>query len=263
MELPTATNKQIEIINLIYKYRYLNRIQIQSFLNHKNKKNINTWLKDLTEKQFLNRIYSNTIGNNTKPAIYYAGINAIRYYKTKEGYSAAYLKNLYRDNERSRNFIDEQILLVDICLDLLSINTKGEIHYEFAVAADVTSNSPYHFMGELSPQLIFTKKTKEEFRQYILVMLDDSSPSYMIKKKMKNYIEFFFTNEWEENTSQPFPTILFACETLPLMISAKRTIKKLLDDYQNPENLEIWFGTYEDLRESGITAEIWEDRKDR
>ena len=259
MELPSITNKQIEIINLIYKYRYLNRIQIQSFLNHKNKKNINTWLKDLIEKQFLNRIYSITIGNNTKPAIYYTGINAIRYYKTKEGYNAAYLKNLYRDNKRSQSFIDEQILLADICLDLLSINNKGEIHYEFETAADVTSNSPYHFMGELSPQLIFTKKQKTEFRQYILVLLDSTLPKYMIKKKLKNYIEFFYTNEWEENTGQPFPTILFGCQTKALMIFTKRSTKRLLEDYQDPEDLEIWFALEEDLRDYGIVAEIWEE----
>ena len=258
MELPPITNKQIEIINLIYRYRYLNRIQIQSFLNHKNKKNINTWLKDLTNKQYLNRIYSNTIGNNTKPAIYYAGINAIRYYKTKEGCNICYLKNLYRDNERSQSFIDEQILLANICTSLSSVNNKSEVHYEFVTAADVTSNSPYHFMGELSPQLIFTKKTKEEFRQYVLVLLNTAQPKYMIKKKLKNYIEFFFTNEWEENTKKPFPTVLFACQTKELMITAKRTMKRLLDDYQDPEDLEIWFATCEDLKENGITAEIWE-----
>lgn len=259
MELPPTTNKQKGIINLIYKHRYLNRIQIQTLLNHKNKKNINTWLKDLTHKQYLNRIYSNTIGNNTKPAIYYAGINAIRYYKTKEGFSAAYLKNLYRDNERSQNFIDEQILLADICLDLLSINNKGEIHYEFVTAADVTSNHKYMFMEDLSPQLIFTKKTRTEFLQYILVLLDDSLPKYMIKKKLKNYIEFFFTNEWEENTEKPFPTILFACQTKALLIFAKKTTKFLLEEYQNPNELMLWFGLFEDIKECGIDAEIWEE----
>ena len=31
----TITQKQQEILTLIYKYRFLNRIQIQKFLNHK------------------------------------------------------------------------------------------------------------------------------------------------------------------------------------------------------------------------------------
>lgn len=258
MTLPKITNKQTEILTLIYQFRFLNRTQIQQLLKHKDPKTINTWLKDLNEKQYLNRIYSNTIGANTKPAIYYADINAIRYYKSLGQDNNTYLKKLYRDNERSQSFIDEQIFLADICLGFLEINTKGEINYSFVTAAGVTSNPLYKFMEDLSPQLIFTKETKSKSKQYILVQLDSISPKYMTKKKMKNYIEFFFTNEWEENTGQTFPTILFACQTLALMIFAKRTMKKLLDDYQNPEEFEAWFVTNDDIREHGISAEIWE-----
>ena len=258
MTLPKITNKQTEILTLIYQFRFLNRTQIQQLLNHKDPKTINTWLKDLNEKQYLNRIYSNTIGANTKPAIYYAGINAIRYYKSLDQDNACYLKKLYRDNERSQSFIDDQIFIADICLSFLEINAKGEINYTFETAAGVTSNPLYKFMEDLSPQLIFTKESETEFKQYILVQLDSISPKYMTKKKMKKYLEFFFTNEWEENTGQPFPTILFVCQTLALMIYAKRTIKKLLDDFQEPEEFEAWFATNDDIREHGIGAEVWE-----
>lgn len=258
MTLPKITNKQTEILTLIYQFRFLNRTQIQQLLKHKDPKTINTWLKDLNEKQYLNRIYSNTIGANTKPAIYYAAINAIRYYKSLDQDNASYLKKLYRDHERSESFIDEQIFLADICLNLSAINDQGEIKYSYVTAAGVTSNPSYNFMEDLSPQLIFTKESKAESKQYILVQLDSALPKYMVKKKMKNYIEFFFTNEWEENTGKPFPTILFACQTLALMIFAKRTIKRLLDDYQEPEDFEAWFATNDDIRELGISGEIWE-----
>lgn len=263
MTLQKITNKQTEILNLIHKYRFLNRIQIQTFLNHKNKKNINTWLKDLNDKQYLNRIYSDSIVTNFKPAIYYAGINAIRYFKSLDQNNSSRLKNLYRDNERSQSFIDDQIFIADIGLHLLEVNKKeesseGKFHYEFVTAADVTSNPKYEFMDDLSPQLIFTKKSKSQLKQYILVLLDSMGPKYMVKKKMKNYIEFFFTNDWEENIAQPFPTILFGCQTLSLLIYAKRSIKGLLDDYQNPDELNIWFATNEVIAKNGITAGIWE-----
>ena len=258
MTLPKITNKQIEILNLIYKYRFLNRTQIQQLLKHKDPKTINTWLKDLNEKQYLNRIYSNTIGANTKPAIYYAAINAIRYYKSLGQDNTSYLKKLYRDNERSLSFIDDQVFIANICLNFLELNNKGETSYTFETAAGVTSNHIYKFMEDLSPQLIFIKKTKTESKQYILVQLDSISPKYMTKKKMESYIELFYTNEWEENTGQPFPTILFACQTLALMIYAKRTMKGLLNDYQEPEDFDAWFSTNDKIREQGISAEIWE-----
>ena len=258
MTLPKITNKQTEILTLIYQFRFLNRTQIQQLLKHKDPKTINTWLKDLNGKQYLNRIYSNTIGANTKPAIYYASINAIRYYKSLGQDNNIYLKKLYCDDERSLSFIDDQVFIANICLNFLELNDKGEINYTFVTAAGVTSNPLYKFMEDLSPQLIFTKKTKSESKQYILVQLDSASPKYMIKKKMKNYIEFFFTNEWEENTGQPFPIVLFTCQTMTLMIYAKRTMKGLLNDYQEPEDFDAWFATTENIREQGISAEIWE-----
>lgn len=257
MTLPKITNKQTEILSLIYQYRFLNRTQIQQLLNHKDPKTVNTWLKDLNEKQYLNRKYSTSIGANTKPAIYYAGMNAIRYYKTLD-LNHSYLKKLYRDNERSQSFIDEQIFIGDIRLDLMAITSKGQINYSFETAAGVTSNPLYNFMEDLSPQLIFTKKTKGETKQYILVALNSTMPKYMVKKKIKKYFELFFTNEWEEQTGQPFPTILFACETKALMIFAKKSAKYLRDDYQDPNDLELWFGMNEDISEFGISAEIWE-----
>ena len=263
MTLAKITNKQIEILNLIYTYRFLNRIQIQAFLNHKDHRRINSWLKDLSEKEYLKKIYSNSAAISMTPTIYHAGINAIRYFKSLGQDNNVYLKKLYRDNERTENFTRGQIFIADIGLHLQEVNKKeesseGKFHYEFVTAAGVTSNPEYKFMEDLSPQLVFTKKTKYKIKQYILVQLDSEQPKYMVKKKMKNYLEFFFTNDWEENTGQPFPTILFACQTLALMIYAKRTMRWLFDDYQEPEDFEAWFVTNDKIREQGITAEIWE-----
>ena len=51
MTIPYIAAKQQEIPKLIYKFRFLNRIQIQTLLNHKDKRRINSWLKDLSEKE--------------------------------------------------------------------------------------------------------------------------------------------------------------------------------------------------------------------
>ena len=53
--LPQISNKEKEIIKLIYQFRFLNRIQIQNFLNHKHHSQTNIWLKDLNQKQYINR----------------------------------------------------------------------------------------------------------------------------------------------------------------------------------------------------------------
>ena len=70
MTIPYITPKQQEIPKLIYKFRFLNRIQIQTLLNHKDKRRINSWLKDLSEKEYRKWHYSKTFGENTKHTIY-------------------------------------------------------------------------------------------------------------------------------------------------------------------------------------------------
>ena len=70
-ELPKLTKKQQEILRLLYNFRFLNRIQIQALLKHKDPKTINLWLRDLRAKGYVEWIYSTHFAEKTKPAIYY------------------------------------------------------------------------------------------------------------------------------------------------------------------------------------------------
>jgi hypothetical protein len=81
MNLPKTTKKQQELLKLLCKYRFLNRIQIQALMKHKDCKTINLWLKDLREKQYAEWIYSTHFAEKTKPAIYYLSLNGIRHLK--------------------------------------------------------------------------------------------------------------------------------------------------------------------------------------
>ena len=52
--LPPLTTKQKHILTFIYRYRFLNRIHIQTLFAHKSPSLINEWLADLTTKKYLN-----------------------------------------------------------------------------------------------------------------------------------------------------------------------------------------------------------------
>src|SRR5690348_2136007 len=81
-ELPKLTKKQSEILRLLYRFRFLNRIQIQAFLEHKDPKTINLWLRDLRAKGYVEWIYSTHFAEKTKPAIYYLALNGVRHLRT-------------------------------------------------------------------------------------------------------------------------------------------------------------------------------------
>lgn len=123
--LPPITKKQEEIIKLIFQFRFVNRRQLQRFLNHKDAKRINTWLKDLVDKQYLGRIYSHRLLENTKPAIYYLNNNGIIWVRYKEnivfgvseyGLDIKYLKKFYEDKNASQTFINHCIAIFEFYL---------------------------------------------------------------------------------------------------------------------------------------------------
>lgn len=261
MTIPYITNKQQEIINTISRFRFLNRLQIQKLLNHKDYKTINMWLKDLVEKEYLVRIYDQyTFGQNTKLAIYYIGINGIRFLKIQDEYSPELVKRLYRDKDRSENFINQCLLLADACLTLRD-QSKDGISYSFTIENDyINHDSEFNFLSELHPHLIFTKQKHKSTKRYLVDSLEPTLPRYSIRKRMRDYIDFYYSNEWENNMDNTaFPIILVICSTKAIMIATKRYTKKLLEDNQQPEDLHIRFATIDEVKKHGITGEIWEE----
>src|SRR5258708_3478584 len=130
-ELPTITNKQKEIITLIYRFRFINRKQLQRYLKHKDARRINTWLKDLVEKK-------------------YHGIIWIRYEKGME-YGAdneqleiKHLKKFYEDKHASETFINHCISIFEFYIPLKE--------------AEVKSNDNLWYSAETKTEMWITKQ---------------------------------------------------------------------------------------------------------
>ncbi len=125
------TPKQLEILHLLYRFRFLNRHHIQSFLNHKDPKRINEWLKDLTSKKIIGRIYSKKLGENIQPAIYYLSSKSHQILKGQVSIDNRMLKRVYRERLRSRKLIDHHLLVADIhfFLQAQAKDNKQELHF--------------------------------------------------------------------------------------------------------------------------------------
>lgn len=263
MTIPYITPKQQEIIKLHYQYRFINTKQIQSFLKHKDKKTINIWLKDLREKHYLEWDYSTKFGENTKPAIYHMGINGIRYLKTQDGYLMAVIQKLYRDGKREEPFIQRCILIAGACLNLIRKSTNNSaVTFSFETASDCAKEkSRFNFLTEteIEPSLCFTKQKNSKKTYYLVDVYEATLPNYRIRKRLRNYFDFYQSSEWENNITKTFPIILFVCSTKSVLIYAKRYTKKLLEENQNPDDLHIRFSTVDEVKEFGITGEIWEE----
>ena len=266
------TTKQQEILKLLYKYKFLNRKQIQIFLNHKYHKRVNDWLGDLRQKDFLNRIYSNKFGENTKPAIYYLGLNGIRFLKTQVDCSLEVLGTFYRLKDRSNDFIEKSILVGKIVLDLKAAaiqSRKSEEEYElsYLVATSTDLADPeyrFNFLSQYKTDLVIKRlkkkktgnRTKSDY--FLFALIAPTLPRFSIRRQVKNFIELYNGYEWDE-INKTFPTIMIVCPNLPTLIYSKRMAKRLLEEEDNPDDLHIQFTTIDLIIEHGVGGQIWEE----
>ncbi|HUC96627.1 MAG TPA: replication-relaxation family protein [Candidatus Saccharimonadales bacterium] len=293
MNLLKLTKKQQEILRLLYRLRFLNRIQIQAFLGHKDPKTINMWLRDLRAKGYVEWIYSTHFAEKTKPAIYYLSLNGVRYLRrltrtSEDGevlptYPPEELRKRYKEPTRSQTFIDRCVLIADCAIALERGNaeneTKGKkLRYYYQTEADyLLERSYYHFVLDselIQPHLIFCQDKLDKdgnegvtIESYILEFFDPTLPRYRIKKRLGNYVEFLDEegSEWQEQTdTEQLPVVLFVCPRTSDLIYAKRRTRGLIanawewedDDAERPR---VRFTTTEKLKQSGIfNKEIWE-----
>ena len=275
--LSKLTLKQREILKLLYRYRFLNRIQIQAMMGHKDYKTINVWLKDLRENGYAEWIYSTHFAEKTKPAVYYLALNGIRYFKTLDSHPVEELRKRYREATRSQTYIDHCLLLADCCLSLEQAHDESDpaiqSWYFYETEADYIEESYYHFLLEselMRPDLCFSKEVYEGIgepvseKSYLLEILDATLPRYRLKKRLTDYITYLDDEGevWKETTDTArLPIILLVCPRTSDLIYAKRRTRGLLAEIwdEDEERPHLRFTTIELLKAHGVLADIWEE----
>lgn len=255
--LPSITNQQQAILKLLYKYRFLNRIQIQQLLKHKDKRRIISWLKDLRDKQYVDWHYdANDFIAKSQPAIYYLALNGIGYLRNQNEYPSEELRKRYREPTRTQTFINRCLLIADCCVTLQT-QSSSDVSYTYVAEADYTNQDSDNSLNELKPHLFFTKQQSEITASYLLEMFDASLPRYQLRKRLKEYVEYLFDGEWKDSLDQA-PVILFACPSTTDLLYIKRRIRKLLED-EGVEESDVRVTTTEKLKAGGIISRIWEE----
>ena len=246
-------------------------------LNQKDYKNTNLWLKDLREKHYVEWIYSTHFAEKTKPAIYYLGINAIRRFK-QYGVHEEHISKYYRESHRSQAFIDRCILLADACIAFRQANRtlesdlrtrqvrEDDVWFAYQTEADYVEEGYFDFLEDegIHPHLIYTKAPYGEddtiLSSYTVEVFDPTVPRYTIRKRLKNYVKFLDSEEWQTETEEEKPPIaMFVCQTKADMIYCKRATKKLLEDAWDAEQIHMRFTYVDKIRQHGFRGKIWEE----
>jgi len=262
MILPEITKSQKQIIYQVYRFRFLSRIHIQIFLNHKNPSTIKLWLKDLTEKNYLNRIYSKKFNENTKPAIYYINTNGIRLIKTQQDLSKEQLQKLYHEKMRSIGFRIHCLTLADFTCNLLKHARVQYKNIKILTKTDyLSSDDEFNFLlQKLSPDAYYSFSGIGIASLGLIEIIDEYLPSFAIRKKLRLYIQNIQQGEWDTVSDEKFPSLLFILKTSKKLEILQRMIKRIrneIDDEDLNTEFRCNLALISDIRTKNIAGPIW------
>ena len=245
------TQKQLAILILIYRYRFLNRSHIQKLLNHKDPRRIKTWLKDLTEKQYVHRIYTHTFGANAKPAVYYLALKSRQILKTQPTCNIQLLERVYTEKTRSERFRSHSMIVADLYIYFQLVTKQNNQTLHFYTSTDVISLD--YLPSKFLDSYIAIKETHKKTKRYFVTIIDDHTPRFAIRAILRQWCEYGDENTWQDHTDQPFPQIMLVCPN--------QSTKKYLFSYINEEELSPVFllTTREQVNARGVSGEIWDE----
>ena len=125
----TIKQKQTEILILLYRFRYLNRVQIQTILNQKYHSRLLKWLNELKEEKLVVCNYDKKVASS--PSVYSLAPKSRNILKNNPAVKPRLLGHIWRDKTYSAEFRSHCLFLGDIYLSLIALNSKigAELHY--------------------------------------------------------------------------------------------------------------------------------------
>lgn len=223
----TLTTRQIDILVLLFRFRFLSRPQIQQLLNHKDHRLIQLWLNTLTGEGYLIRYYKYQSRND--PAIYSLGKAAQKCLKDSGRISSPeLLKRIRKEPFYSETFREGCLYLTDLYLRIKEFSEQQEMKLTY-----LTKNDLYEVSDLItpSPSAYFSLKANHRTRQYFVELLIGSVK--VMKRRIEQYVEYYLSDDWQENEQTTFPEIVLICQNLPLVRGLTNYIDQEFEERPN------------------------------
>ncbi len=252
------TPKQLDILTLLIRFRFLNTKHFQNIFNHKDPHRIKAWLKDLNQKHYIHRFYNRqTFAENTRPAVFCLATKSRKILKQLNKYDTQILDRIYSEKDRSKQFQDHSLCIADIYIHLKNY-TKLPKTLHFFTKIDISN---YASLPDPRPDAyIVVKNSRKATKRYFLEVFDEGTPRFVLKRRIKTYIDYVQDDMWHEASKDPIPSILLVCTNEKMRNYLSYHIKRTLAD--KPEiAIKFFITTRQMLEEHGLQTTVWQQVK--
>jgi hypothetical protein len=216
------TQRQTDILLLLYRFRFLTRPQIQKLLHHKHHRQVIQWLNELTEHHYVRKYYDKK--SAVIPAMYSLGRNSRTVLK-KAGKQASQLKRIQWEENYSKAFREKCIQIADLYL-LLTDQTGGALRFWTKIDLQDIEN-----LIEPAPDAYLIVEAKRYFLDTFTV-----APGKILRGRLHQYADYFAGGEWQEQTKAEFPDVIIFC---PNEIAARRLNRYIAAEFADEPDLHF------------------------
>jgi len=242
---------QVAILENIYRFRFGSSNLVANSLRLKSGKYIFRRLKLLVEHGYLERNFDSSYRIKGQPASYFLLPRAMRLLQKlgqQKGLTDQAIKNSYNDKDVASGFIDHS-------LSVYAINNQLAMLYPAIQQFTKRELAIYKYFPKRLPDLYLSLNVKNDTRRYFLDLIEITDKPFAINWQLGLMANYFQNGEWQAK-GNPFPVILYVCETGELEKRIRRQVNAAVYKF----GVEIQFYTTTQnalMRSTQNDDEIW------
>lgn len=251
----TLNAKQIYILKLIYKFRFVTVSLLSRYKGLKRGDSVSEALEILLKRDYIGKRYDKSYKLLGKGAAYYLESDGRKLLGKEYNFNKKALHTMYSNNTIGEDFVDKQIDILRVCLALrnsypntFDLFTKTEL-------------KDYDYFPDPPPDLYVNRLVHEDEAEngYLLDVLSDTQ-KFVLVKRINVYIEHYESGDWEQATESEYPTILLVCTDGRAEWRLQQEITKILQDRGMDDEIFFYTTTKKALLDSSIDSKaVWSD----
>lgn len=245
-----------QILIYTYKFRYVNRQQIQDLQNHKYSSKIITWLNILSDSNYLREYESKVLPR--KPTVYSLGTMGRKYllkHTEIEDINFTLLNRVWKESKYGQAFKNRCMFVCDIFLSLRSLVKgvdQGEGKLHFFTTTDLQGVP--HIITPLPDSYFAIEESNGQIKRYYLEIFDKYSTIPQMQQRVFKYISYFKKSYWQDNMKNEFPRIIIILPNYSLREKMQGFIKVMLT--KNDVDMQFFLTTKDDIKFKGMVSQV-------
>lgn len=250
-ETPVITKQQLDILKLLYRFRFVNSRQVQLNLNQKNQRQARRALDALLRRQYIGRRYSAEDSLRGRYATYFLRSEGIRLLRGHQpGVSSRILHNIHKDQKASNKFARHQLGVGDCDLEFARL--YGD-RLEFFTRSELAD---YDYLLSPPPDAFMRLREGAVIKRFFLECYESNTPFSVLQQRVRAYLDYAGEGVWEDATDTKLPAVLAVCESKALQHKLLKAIRREFS-YGSAATLPIYTTTKQLLGAASSHSAIW------